>query len=267
MKIKPQTFRLSALTHYHSCNKTKNIFLCFFPSLKPTIFFIIFTKHDTINIGHLSSMQDVCHNHMNFVMSLALEFLWLSGKASEHRVCTIYPLFKGNGSQIEVDCGSGQWPFLQYVVSSYNPWRYNFLRNLMSIKVCTRSQHQRKTPLLWMTALTSFCLKKNLEQTTHGELNLYFLNSKSACFAVLLGTNILILIYLKVYFIHRTTFSSEKNLTSGHFLNSHFVVKELFGNSLLRIHRYNLLCNQNRHCKHPFQPLLFPIKIVFARET
>ena len=267
MKIKPQTFRLSAPTHYHSCNKTKNIFLCFFPSLKPTIFFIIFTKHDTINIGHLSSMQDVCHNHMNFVMSLALEFLWLSGKASEHRVCTIYPLFKGNGSQIEVDCGSGQWPFLQYVVSSYNPWRYNFLRNLMSIKVCTRSQHQRKTPLLWMTALTSFCLKKNLEQTTHGELNLYFLNSKSACFAVLLGTNILILIYLKVYFIHRTTFSSEKNLTSGHFLNSHFVVKELFGNSLLRIHRYNLLCNQNRHCKHPFQPLLFPIKIVFARET
>ena len=186
------------------------IFLCFFPSLKPTIFFIIFTKHDSINIGHLSSMQDVCHNHMNFVMSLALEFLWLSGKASEHRVCTIYLLFKGNGSQIEVDCGSGQWPFLQYVVSSYNPWRYNFLRNLMSIKVCTRSQHQRKTPLLWMTALTSFCLKKNLEQMTHGELNLYFLNSKSACFAVLLGANILIFIYLKVYFIHRTTFSSEQ---------------------------------------------------------
>ena len=167
-------------------------------------------KHDTINIGHLSSMQDVCHNHMNFVMSLALEFLWLSGKASEHRVCTIYLLFKGNGSQIEVDCGSGQWPFLQYVVSSYNPWRYNFLRNLMSIKVCTRSQHQRKTPLLWMTALTSFCLKKNLEQMTHGELNLYFLNSKSACFAVLLGANILIFMYLKVYFIHRTTFSSEQ---------------------------------------------------------
>lgn len=167
-------------------------------------------KHDTINIGHLSSMQDVCHNHMKFVMSLALEFLWLSGKASEHRVCTIYLLFKGNGSQIEVDCGSGQWPFLQYVVSSYNPWRYNFLRNLMSIKVCTRSQHQRKTPLLWMTALTSFCLKKNLEQMTHGELNLYFLNSKSACFAVLLGANILIFIYLKVYFIHRTTFSSEQ---------------------------------------------------------
>lgn len=210
MKIKPQSLRLSAPTHYHSCDKTKNIFLCFFRSLKPTIFFIIFTKHDTINIGHLSSMQDVCHNHMNFVMSLALEFLWLSGKASEHRVCTIYPLFKGNGSQIEVDCGSGQWPFLQYVVSSYNPWRYNFLRNLMSIKVCTRSQHQRKTPLLWMTALTSFCLKKNLEQTTHGELNLYFLNSKSACFAVLLGANILIFIYLKVYFIHRTTFSSEQ---------------------------------------------------------
>ena len=210
MKIKPQTFRLSAPTHYHSCDKTKNIFLCFFPSLKPTIFFIIFTKHDSINIGHLSSMQDVCHNHMNFVMSLALEFLWLSGKASEHRVCTIYLLFKGNGSQIEVDCGSGQWPFLQYVVSSYNPWRYNFLRNLMSIKVCTRSQHQRKTPLLWMTALTSFCLKKNLEQMTHGELNLYFLNSKSACFAVLLGANILIFMYLKVYFIHRTTFSSEQ---------------------------------------------------------
>ena len=61
-----------------------------------------------------------------------------------------------------------------------------------------------------MTALTSFCLKKNLEQMTHGELNLYFLNSKSACFAVLLDANILIFIYLKVYFIHLTTFSSEQ---------------------------------------------------------
>ena len=62
---------------YHAHHKTKTIFLYFFTKhLSHSIY-----KHDAIYIIDPNGMQDVCH--MN---SFTIESLWLSGRASEHRI-------------------------------------------------------------------------------------------------------------------------------------------------------------------------------------
>ena len=63
------------------------LFLIFYflPSLKLTIFLMLYTKYDAIDIADSSSIQDVLC--MNFVRTLlTIEFLWLSGRASEHGI-------------------------------------------------------------------------------------------------------------------------------------------------------------------------------------
>ena len=55
-------------------HKEKNTFLYFFTELKTSHLSYSIYKHDTVNIADPRSMQDV---------SLTIEFLWLSGRASE----------------------------------------------------------------------------------------------------------------------------------------------------------------------------------------
>ena len=62
---------------YHAHHKTKTIFLYIFTKhLSHSIY-----KHDAIYIIDPNGMQDVCH-----MKSFTIESLWLSGRASEHRI-------------------------------------------------------------------------------------------------------------------------------------------------------------------------------------
>ena len=58
-------------------HKEKNTFPYFFTELKTSHLSYSIYKHDTVNIADPRSMQDI---------SLTIEFLWLSGRASEHAI-------------------------------------------------------------------------------------------------------------------------------------------------------------------------------------
>ena len=57
--------------------RKKNTFPYFFTELKTSHLSYSIYKHDTVNIADPRSMQDI---------SLTIEFLWLSGRASEHAI-------------------------------------------------------------------------------------------------------------------------------------------------------------------------------------
>ena len=62
----------------------KNILLYFFTELKTYHLSYSIYKHDAINIADPNSMQDMCH--MNFVIDLTHQSLWLSGRALEQGI-------------------------------------------------------------------------------------------------------------------------------------------------------------------------------------
>ena len=74
--------RIFSLSHCH--DKVKNILLYFFTELKTYHLCYFIYKNDAINIADPNSMQDMCH--MNFVIDLAHQSLWLSGRALEQGI-------------------------------------------------------------------------------------------------------------------------------------------------------------------------------------